>query len=217
VYLPQHFREDDPAEIRAFIAASRLITLVSTGPNGLRASHVPMLLDPDPAPFGTLRFHLARANAQWHDLAAGAEAMAIAIGPEAYVSPSAYATKREHGKVVPTWNYVAVHAYGVAAVTEDPTVLHELVRRLTDAHEERRADPWRVSDAPEPYVAGQLRAIVGVALPIARVDAKWKMSQNRSEADVLGVVASLHASPVAGERAAGDVVAERLRRRRFDA
>jgi transcriptional regulator len=216
VYLPPHFREDDPARIRAFVASARLGTLVSAGRGGLRASHVPMLLDPEPAPRGTLLCHLARANEQWRDLEAGAEAVAIFTGPEAYVSPSAYETKRETGKVVPTWNYVAVHAYGTVVLTHDPVELHDLVRRLTDAHEAKRDRPWDVSDAPESYIAGQLRGIVGVALAVTRFDAKWKMSQNRSEADVRGVIATLEASDLPVERAAANVVAESFARRSHD-
>ncbi len=172
-----------------------------------------MLLVAEPAPHGTLLCHLARANEQWRDLEAGAEAMAIFTGPDAYVSPSAYETKRETGKVVPTWNYVAVHAYGTVALTHDPVELHELVRRLTDAHEAERDRPWAVSDAPESYVAGQLRGIVGIALAVTRFDAKWKMSQNRSEADVRGVIASLEASDLPAERAAANVVADAFARR----
>jgi len=213
MYLPPHFREDDPAAIRAFVAGARLATLVSAGPGGMRASHLPMLLDADPAPLGTLRCHVARANEQWRDLETNPEAMVIFLGPEAYVSPSAYATKRETGKVVPTWNYVAVHAYGNAEVTHDPGALHDLVDRLTDARESDRESPWAVEDAPESYVAGQLRGIVGIAIPVARFDAKWKMSQNRSDDDVRGVVASLCESPLAVERAAAEIVAERLARR----
>ncbi len=216
MYLPPHFREDDPDRIHAFVASARLGTLVSAGRGGLRASHVPMLLDPEPAPHGTLLCHLARANEQWRDLEAGAETMAIFTGPEAYVSPSAYETKRETGKVVPTWNYVAVHAYGTVVLTHDPAELDELVRCLTDAHEAERERPWDVSDAPESYIAGQLRGIVGVALAVTRFDAKWKMSQNRTEADVRGVIATLEASDLPVERAAATVVAESFARRARD-
>jgi transcriptional regulator len=213
MYLPPQFREDDPARVHAFVASARLGTLVSAGRDGLRASHVPMLLDPLPGPHGTLLCHLARANEQWRDLEAGAEAMAIFTGPEAYVSPSAYETKRETGKVVPTWDYVAVHAYGTVTLTHDPKELHELVRRLTDAHEAQRDEPWAVSDAPESYIDGQLRGIVGIAFAVTRFDAKWKMSQNRSEADVRGVIAALEASELPVERDAAHVVAESFARR----
>jgi transcriptional regulator len=213
MYVPPHFREDDLAEIHAVIGESRLCTLVSFGPNGLRASHVPMRLEVEPGELGTLVCHLARANDQWHDLKAGGEALAIVVGPEAYVSPSAYATKRKTGKVVPTWNYVAVHAYGVPTVIESASELHELVEGLTDVRERTRAKAWKVSDAPEPFIASQLNAIVGVSLAVTRYDAKWKMSQNRTPEDMRGVVEDLSASDVPSERDAARIVAERLARR----
>jgi transcriptional regulator len=210
VYLPAHFREDDLAAIVAFVTNARLATLVSAGAGGLRASHVPILFDTQPAPYGTVRCHLARANPQWRDLEGGGEALVVVLGPDAYVSPSAYPSKAEHGKVVPTWDYVAVHAYGTPTVFHDTSELHELVRQLTDAREAPRAKPWSVDDAPEPYVASQLRAIVGVTIPVARFEAKAKLSQNRSEADMAGVVASLAGSPLPVEREVGELVAERL-------
>jgi transcriptional regulator len=213
VYLPPQFRQDDPDEIRAFVRGARLATVFTSGPNGPRASHVPIDYDEDPAPLGTLRFHLARANEQWCDLAAGDIALVAFLGADdAYVSPSFYATKAETGKVVPTWNYVAVHAYGRARTSDDPSELYDLVRSLTDRRETGRDEPWRVDDAPESFVAAQLRGIVAVTIPIDRFDAKWKLSQNRSDADVAGVVSGLRASPHACERAAAERVAERSKR-----
>ncbi len=213
MYLPAHFREDDPAAIHAFVTNARLATLVSAGEGGLRASHVPILFGAQPAPNGTLRCHLARANPQWRDLEAGGEALVILLGPDAYVSPSAYASKAEHGKVVPTWDYVAVHAYGKPAVFHDTSELHELVRHLTDLREGSRAEPWSVDDAPETFVASQLRAIVGVTIPVTRFEAKAKLSQNRSAADMAGVVASLAQSPLPVEREVAELVADRLARK----
>jgi transcriptional regulator len=213
VYLPPHFRQTDLAAIRAFVRAARLATLFTAGPGGPRASHIPVTLEARPEPYGTLRCHLSRANEQWRDLAAGAEALVAFLGPEAYVSPSMYATKRETGKVVPTWNYVAVHAVGKARVFHDTTELHELVSSLTDGREAERPEPWRVDDAPETYVEGQLRGIVGVEIPVARFEAKWKMSQNRSEPDVEGVVEALRRSPLEPERETAEIMAELLTRR----
>ncbi len=152
-----------------------------------------------------LHGHLAKANPQWKTPAIG-EAMVIFSGPEAYVTPSWYETKREHGKVVPTWNYVAVHAYGPAEFYEDEGRLLDLVSRLTDLHESRRAEPWAVADAPEPFVSAQLRGIVGLRLPISRLEGKRKMSQNRGAADRAGVAAGLAASEDPSDRAAGALV-----------
>jgi len=191
MYLPAHFREDDPARLHAAIEAAPLGTLVTLGPGGLAASPVPMLHDPAAGPHGTLLGHLARANPQWKDIAAGAPALAIFMGPDAYVSPSWYPGKAEHGKVVPTWNYVAVHARGALTFFDDPARLLALVARLTDRHEGGRPAPWKVSDAPPDYVQAQLRAIVGFELRIETLDGKWKLSQNRPEADRTGIADGL--------------------------
>jgi transcriptional regulator len=172
--------------------AAGLATLVSSTPDGLIASHVPMLLDPEPAPYGTLVGHLARANPQ--ATAALGEALAIFQGPDFYVTPSWYATKRETGKVVPTWNYIAVHAYGTPNFFDDPTRLLDVVTRLTDQHEAGRVAPWAVSDAPDDFVQGMLKAIIGFAIPITRLQGKVKMSQNRPEPDRAGVIAGLRES-----------------------
>jgi len=191
MYLPKAFDEDRLPVLHEAIRAAGLATLVTVTAAGAEASHVPMLLDPTAGRFGTLYAHIARANAQWRDTLAGSGALAIFHGPDAYVSPSWYATKAETGKVVPTWNYIVVHAYGQAEFFDDPQRLHALVARLTDRQEAPRPAPWAVTDAPADYVAGQLRAIVGVALPIERLEGKWKLSQNRPAADQAGVVAGL--------------------------
>lgn len=171
-----------------------LATLVTGGDAGLEANHLPMLFDPEPAPFGTLRGHLARGNAQWKS--PRLDALAIFQGPQAYVSPSFYPSKAEHGKVVPTWNYAVVHAHGTLRVHDDPEWLRALVSTLTDVEEARFAEPWQVTDAPEDYIEGLLKAIVGIELPIARLEGKWKASQNRDEADRAGVAAELVRSPL---------------------
>jgi transcriptional regulator len=209
VYVPPHFRVDDVAELHAAIRAFPLATLVTDGPNGLTANHVPMLLDADAGPHGALLAHVARANAQWRDLERGVETLAIFCGPNAYVTPSWYATKRETGAVVPTWNYIAVHAYGRPRTFDDPERLRTLVERLTAHHEAERAEPWAVGDAPPAYIAGQLRGIVGIELRIERLVGKWKLSQNRGEADRDGVADGLAASPAPRARAVAEAMRDR--------
>jgi len=185
------FKEDRIAVLHDAIRASALATLVTMTPDGLIASHVPLLLDPDPAPYGTLIGHLARPIPQ----ARGAigEALAIFQGLDAYITPSWYATKRETGKVVPTWNYVAIHAAGPITFFDDPDRLLDVVTRLTEKQESGRAAPWAVSDAPADFVQGMLKGIVGFAIPLARLEGKWKMSQNRPAEDRAGVVTGLTA------------------------
>jgi transcriptional regulator len=193
MYLPTHFAESRVEVLHAAIREAGLATLVTAGPGGLDASHLPFLLEPTPAPLGRLVGHLARANPIWRETPAGSEALVIFLGPDAYVSPSWYATKRETGKVVPTWNYLAIHATGRVRFFEERERLLEVVTRLTDRHERPRAAPWKVSDAPADYVDGMLGAIVGVELEITRLEGKWKASQNRTAADLEGVAAGLEA------------------------
>lgn len=195
MYTPSAFAEHDLIQLHQQILNSRLATLITYGEQGLQASHLPVLLDPEQGPNGTLYGHLARANPQWQELEAGAETLVIFAGADAYVSPSFYPGKAEHGKVVPTWNYLAVHAYGSAEVFSDAQRLRDLVSALTDRHEAGRAQPWKVDDAPAHYIDGMLKAIVGFALPIQRLEGKRKLSQNRSTADITGVREGLAASP----------------------
>ncbi|UUD64710.1 FMN-binding negative transcriptional regulator [Pseudomonas seleniipraecipitans] len=187
MYLPLAFRQTDLPALHREIGNCRLATLVSHGENGLQASHLPLLLRPEEGRYGTLYGHLARANPHWQVLAEGTEALVMFNGPDAYVSPSWYPAKAEHGKVVPTWNYIAVHAYGRAEVFDDAERLRSLLAGLTERHEGPRPQPWAVDDAPQDYIAGMLRAVVGFALPIERLEGKWKLGQNRSEADRRGV------------------------------
>ena len=194
MYTPRAFALDDLPELHQLIQHTRLAQLVTFGEQGLLASHLPLLLHPSEGPNGTLHGHLAKANPQWKDLQNGSEALVIFVGAEAYISPAFYPAKAEHGKVVPTWNYVAVHAYGTAEVFTDAERLLALVSALTDRHEGNRAEPWKVSDAPADYIDGMLKAIVGFALPIERLVGKRKLSQNRSEADINGVREGLAAS-----------------------
>jgi len=191
VYIPPLFKEDRVDVLHAAIRRSGLATLVTLTGDGLIASHVPMLLDPEPAPYGTLLGHLARPNPQARGAVPGVQALAIFQGPDAYITPSWYATKRESGKVVPTWNYVTIHAHGPVAFFDDAERLREVVTRLTEREEQARAEPWAVTDAPADFIDGMLKGIVGFALPIVRLEGKWKMSQNRPAQDRAGVVAGL--------------------------
>lgn len=212
MYVPPHNAVDDPATIHAAIRAFPLATLVTCGAGGLMANHVPLMFEAnDPAAetgFGTLHGHVSIANPQWREIAAGTEVLAIFNGPDAYISPSVYATKRDTGKVVPTWNYVVVHAYGRGTTYDNDARLHALVTRLTDAHEVAREGRWAVSDAPEAYIANQLRGIVGIEIVLTRTIGKWKTSQNRSDADRAGAIADLAVSEAPAARALGAVMAE---------
>ena len=201
MYTPSGFALNDLPELQQQILGTRLALLVTHGEQGLQASHLPLLLNTDEGPNGTLYGHFAKANPQWKELQNGAEALVIFAGADAYVSPGFYPSKAEHGKVVPTWNYVAVHAYGSAEVFTDADRLRSLVSALTDRHEAGRAQPWKVADAPADYIDGMLRAIVGFALPIQRLEGKRKLSQNRSTADIAGVREGLAASPDAHDQA----------------
>jgi len=194
MYLPRAFVDEDLTRLQGVIQHSRLATLVTWGALGLQASHVPLLLDPAQGANGTLYGHLAKANPQCAELASGAEALLIFMGEDAYISPSFYPSKAEHGKVVPTWNYVAVHAYGQPEVFTDPQRLLQVVEGLTGRHEAGRQQPWQVADAPGDYIDGMLKAIVGFALPIQRLEGKRKLSQNRSAEDIAGVREGLAAS-----------------------
>ena len=191
MYLPTPFAEPRLEVLHEALRRSGLATLVTAGDGGLDASHLPLLLEPAPAPLGRLVGHLARANPQVRATPPESEALAIFLGPDAYVTPSWYATKRQSGKVVPTWDYVAIHAHGRIRFFDEPDRLLDLVTRLTDRHEQGRADPWKVGDAPAEYVDGLLGGIVGVELTLTRLEGKWKASQNRDPADRRGVAEGL--------------------------
>ncbi len=191
MYIPAHFREDRIDVLHDAIRRAGPATLVSMTADGLFASHAPLMLDPEPAPYGTLIGHLAKANPHVTLADPAVETLVIFHGPDGYITPSYYAAKREHGKVVPTWNYVAIHAYGTLRVFDDPVRLLDVVTRLTANHEAPRAEPWAVSDAPDDFVQGMLRGIVGITLPITRLEGKVKMSQNRPAADQTGVIDGL--------------------------
>ncbi|AYC34931.1 FMN-binding negative transcriptional regulator [Pseudomonas cavernae] len=186
MYIPSAFAQTDLPSLHDLIEAMPLATLVSQDVQGLQASHLPLLLAREEGEFGTLYGHFARANPQWRGLAGG-EALVLFQGPEGYVSPSVYPSKALHGKVVPTWNYLAVHAYGRVELFDERERLLALVSRLSARHEQGRAQPWAVSDAPADYIDAMLRAIVGFAIPISRLEGKWKLSQNRDAQDIAGV------------------------------
>jgi transcriptional regulator len=205
MYIPPAFAMDDRDALVAAIRAARLSHFITFTAKGLMASALPLLLDPAEGANGTLYGHLARANPQWRE-PPRAEAMALFMGPDAYVSPAFYATKRETGKVVPTWNYVSVEAFGVPEFFDDPARLLDVVTRLTNRHEGERAEAWKVSDAPADFIASQLRGIVGIRLPITRLAGKRKMSQNRSAADRAGVVAGLAESPREADRVVAGLI-----------
>lgn len=191
MYLPPHFREERPEVIRDLIRRHPLATLVTLGGDGLVANHVPLLFDPEPAPYGTLRGHLARANPQWQHYRGDVEALTIFQGPQAYISPNWYPTKQEHGRVVPTWNYVAVHAWGTLSIYSEPDRLRAFLDELTAEHEALLTQPWRPSDAPAGYIGGLLQAIVGIEIPITRVEGKWKVSQNQPAENRCGAAEAL--------------------------
>lgn len=201
MYVPAHFVPDE-ATVAELLGRAGAADLVTEGAEGLTASFIPFIYDPDLGAHGSLLGHVARANGQWRTTGPG-EALVIVHGPDAYVSPSMYPSKAEDGRVVPTWNYLIAHIHGRLVVHDDPAWLEALVRRLTRTHEANRVEPWSVDDAPPAYLSAQLRAIVGVEVVISRIEAKAKLSQNRP-ADVDGVIAGLEAS-------GGDALAAAMR------
>ncbi|MBB1250686.1 FMN-binding negative transcriptional regulator [Rhizobium sp. G21] len=205
MYTPPAFVVDDPAEIRRMMASCRLANFVTATAEGPMATSLPMFLDEDEGDDGVRYAHLARPNPQWKTPTIG-PGLAIFMGADAYVTPSWYASKAEHGKVVPTWNYESVQASGPVEFFDDAERLLDVVTRLTRRREKDRAEPWAVSDAPETYIAGQLRGIVGLRMPIERLEGKRKMSQNRSEADRDGVRQGLSASDEAMDRLVGAMI-----------
>ena len=213
MYQPAHKRfATDAVALLAELAPRVPATLVTLSPEGLRASILPMLFDPDDGPHGTLRGHLARPNPQWRDFDPAVEALAIFDGPDAYITPAWYEEKRLTGKVVPTWNYSTVQAHGTLTLRHEPEWLIDHVRRLVERHESDRAEPWSVDDTPDGYVETQVPAIVGLELRISRLEGKRKLSQNRSEADFDGVRDALAVgSPL--ERAVADEMRRETPRR----
>ena len=191
MYLPKQFEETRTEVLHSFMQERSFAALVVATDEGLSVDHIPFLVDETSGPFGTLRGHLARANPILTATRVDMDAVAIFQGPHHYITPSWYATKAETGKVVPTWNYVVVHAYGRPRFIDDEEWVRGHVQHLTLRHEGVRDSPWKVSDAPDEYIAKQVRGIVGVEMPIARLVGKWKLGQNRSEADQRGMIDGL--------------------------
>ncbi len=202
MHIPAPFREDRLEVLQALIAAHPLATLVTYGVGGLDANLIPFTLTVNDG-FGVLRAHLAKGNSQLDTLGEGGEVLVIFHGPEAYITPSWYPSKQEHGRVVPTWNYAVVLVRGIARIVEDTDWLLTQVGQLTNLQEHKQSHPWRVSDAPTPFLEGQLKAITGIEILIGRLEGKWKVSQNRSEADRRGVAAGLS---LAGNNEMADLV-----------
>jgi len=191
MFVPPHFEETRTDVLAALIRAHPLGTLVTLGAEGLNANHIPFLFDPDPAPHGTLVGHVSRANPAWRDFDPRVQALVVFQGTGGYITPSWYPTKQRTGKVVPTWNYAVVHAYGFLRIIEDAARLRAIVERLTAEHESSRPLPWKVSDAPPEYIEQMLCGIVGIEIEIRRLSGKWKTSQNRDRADRDGVAEGL--------------------------
>lgn len=181
MYIPKFNEETRLDVMHALIESQPLATLVTMSSSGLFATHLPMVLARGEGPHGTLRGHLSRANTQWRDLNVSVEALAIFSGAHHYISPSWYPEKAEDGKVVPTWNYAVVHAYGPLKIIEDPAWLRSHLNTLVTQHESSFSTPWKITDAPADYIASQIKGIVGLELPITRIEGKWKVSQNKSE------------------------------------
>jgi transcriptional regulator len=208
MYTPAHFAAS-PDAITDLLTRPAAANLVTATAQGILATMLPLIYEPSIGEHGALHGHLARNNPQWSAPALG-ESLVILQGADAYISPSWYTSKREHGRVVPTWNYSTAHVYGELVVHEDAAWLGNHVRQLTDVHEAGSDRPWSVDDAPERFISGQLRAIVGVELIISRIEGKTKLSQNRTDADISGVIAGLQA--VGQPEIAAEV--ERARRER---
>jgi transcriptional regulator len=211
MYIPRSNQETRPEAIVAFIEAHPFGALITAGSDGLFATHLPFVLDRARGPHGVLQGHVARANPHHRQPRDAKEALVIFTGPDAYITPSWYAAKQEHGRVVPTWNYVAVHVYGTLRFSDDADYLRTHLEELTRQHEHGRERPWSVADAPDDFIAQLSRAIVGVELEITRMEGKWKMSQNRSDEDIEGVIRGLELSSDPAARHTAQIMEERRR------
>jgi transcriptional regulator len=212
MYTPSANAEHDTSTIRRFMHENPFCSLVTQTKNGLIASHLPMVLHENGSSCGTLSGHVARANSQWRDFTASEDALAIFTGPQHYISASWYPDKKIHGREVPTWNYVAVHAYGRMRIIEDTEWLLEHLRELTDRNEIIAKVPWRVSDAPRDFITKLTQGIVGIEIPISRVEGKWKVSQNRNERDAAGVMDGLDSLGTPASAAMRELVRQRRSR-----
>jgi transcriptional regulator len=206
MYQPSYHREDRLPVQHALIRAYPLGTLITCSANGLMGNPVPFVLDENAGSKGMLKAHIARANQQWQEFEQQSEVLVVFMGPQTYISPSWYATKQESGKVVPTWNYACVHVYGRVKLIDDRNWLLAQIRELTELEERDRPSPWSVDDAPEAYISSMVNAIVGLEIAVSRMEGKWKVSQNRNEADRQGVIAGLRASGDESDLAMAELV-----------
>jgi transcriptional regulator len=211
MYLPPLHEEHDLGVLHALIRAHPLGTWATLGDDGIIMNHLPLILDPLRGQYGTLMCHVSRANTVWRSFSASVESVIAFHGSEAYISPSWYASKALHGKVVPTWNYAVVHAHGIPALVDESRLLQHLAH-LTDEHEAGRREPWHVGDAPADFIRQMSQQIVGIEIPLTRIVGKWKVSQNRSPEDRRGVVAGLEDNADARSREMADLVAQALRK-----
>ena len=211
MYLPPLHEEHELGVLHALIRAHPLGTWATVGDEGIIMNHLPLILDPQRGRYGTLMCHVSRANTVWKSFSASVESVIAFHGAEAYISPSWYASKALHGKVVPTWNYAVVHAHGIPALVDEGRLLRHLAQ-LPDEHEAGRREPWHVGDAPADFIRQMSQQIVGIEIPIARIVGKWKVSQNRSPEDRRGVVAGLEDDADARSREMADLVAQALRK-----
>jgi len=198
MYVPSHFDESRLAVLHEFIRQHPFAAIIANTAAGLEGNHLPLLVDAERGRFGTLRGHIARANPMWQTVSAGSEVLTIFQGVSHYVSPRWYPSKREHGKVVPTWNYAVIHARGSIQWFHDPDWLRSLLETTTNLHEGTHPMPWHVSDAPDEYVRRQIGAIVGFEILLSDLTGKWKLSQNRNDADRAGVTSALEGQPDEG-------------------
>jgi transcriptional regulator len=211
VYLPASFREDRREVQFGLVRSHPLGLLITMGGSGLGANFVPFVGYPDEGEHGVLRAHVARANAQWQDLTSGIECLVVFRGPQAYIRPNWYVTKQETHKVVPTWNYATVHAWGRPQLKEDAGWLRRQIGDLTRAQEGGYPDPWQVTDAPADFVDAQLKAIIGIEIVLSRLEGKWKMSQNRNAADQQSAIEGLRGDGGAEQAAVAEIVAARAK------
>jgi len=208
MYNPPHFREQRTEILHELIRQNRLATLVTLSPEGLVANHIPLILRPDPAPLGTLIGHVSRANPLWRDSRTDVAALAIFHGPDSYISPSWYPSHEETGRVVPTWNYAVVHAYGPMRTFDDPSLLEQHVRELTSLEEASMPQPWSPDQAPHDFLRDMLKGIVGLEIAVTRLEGKWKVNQNRLPRDRAGAVRGLRAMGDRGSEIMADLIAE---------
>lgn len=206
MYIPKLHDETDLTTLHALLRAHPLGTWATLGDGELIVNHLPFMLDSARGPRGTLLCHVARANSLWQSFSKSVESIIAFQGPQTYISPSWYASKALHGKVVPTWNYAVVHAHGIPVIVEDQDRLHEHLTQLTAAHEVGQTTPWKLSDAPADFIAQMMKQIVAIEIPIARIFGKWKVSQNRSPADRRGVIAGLRAKTDPEAAAVADLI-----------